>query len=280
MTGVLINSFTEALKVTAFVFVMMAAVDLLNIWTQGKLSSILSSGGKWKQYVIAALLGIMPGCLGSFAGVSLYMHGLISFGALTGLMLATAGDEQFVMLAMIPETALYLFLILFVLGIAAGYITDFVIKKYKIKVSEHCCEQKYTPELAGAAHFFKEHLWKHIIKKHLLSIFMWTFGALLVISVSLEYLDLAKITSEYSFVLLLLGGAIGLIPESGPHLVFVTLFAKGYIPFSILLTSSIVQDGHGMLPMLSYSFKDFLLIKGMNLLFGLGIGVIIYLIGF
>jgi hypothetical protein len=280
MIDIISASFMEALKVALFVLVMMAAVDLLNIWTQGKLSTILGTGGKWKQYVIAALLGVMPGCLGSFAGVSLYMHGMISFGALTGLMLATAGDEQFVMLAMIPETALYLFLILFILGIAAGYITDFVIKKYNIKIGEHCCEQKYNPELAGAAHFFKEHLWKHIIKKHLLSIFLWTFGALLLISISLEYLDLGKITSEYSFALLLLGGAVGLIPESGPHLVFVTLFAKGYIPFSVLLTSSIVQDGHGMLPMLSYSFRDFLLIKGMNLLFGLGIGIIIYLIGF
>jgi len=28
------------------------------------------------------------------------------------------------------------------------------------------------------------------------------------------------------------------------------------IPFSVLFTTSFIQDGHGMLPMLSYSLKD------------------------
>jgi hypothetical protein len=58
------------------------------------------------------------------------------------------------------------------------------------------------------------------------------------------------------------------------------LFAKGLIPFSVLFASSVVQDGHGMLPMLSYSVKDSVLIKVFNLIFGLGLGAIIYLFGF
>ncbi|MCK4348834.1 MAG: hypothetical protein KAW47_09485, partial [Thermoplasmatales archaeon] len=53
------------------------------------------------------------------------------------------------------------------------------------------------------------------------------------------------------FWVLLIASLIAIIPEFGPHLVFVTMFAKGLIPFSVLLASSIVQDGHGMLPLLS-----------------------------
>ena len=34
------------------------------------------------------------------------------------------------------------------------------------------------------------------------------------------------------------------IPESGPHMVFVMMFANGFVPFSILLTSSIVTFGN------------------------------------
>ena len=77
----------------------------------------------------------------------------------------------------------------------------------------------------------------------------------------------------------LLGALVAIIPESVPHLVFVMLFAKGVIPFSVLFTSSFVQDGHGMLPLLSYTVRDSILIKILNLLFGLGIGMILYLIG-
>jgi len=270
----------EALKVTLFVLVMMIAVDFINVKTKGKLESILQTGNKWKQYIVSSMLGSAPGCLGSFAGVSLYIHGMISFGALTGLMLATAGDEQFVMLAMIPDTALILFAILFLLGIITGYLTDHFVQKFKIKTCTDCEFKQYHPDQEGYKHYFKDHIWTHIIKGHLVRIFLWTFGALLVVEYAMTFVDIESITSEYTFLLLILGALIGLIPESGPHLIFVMLFAKGLIPFSVLFASSVVQDGHGMLPMLSYSVKDSVLIKVFNLIFGLGLGTIIYLFGF
>lgn len=274
-----INVVKESLKVTLFVLLMMIAIDFINVKTKGKLESILQGGRKWKQYFVASLLGTAPGCLGSFAGVSLYIHGMISFGAITGLMFATAGDEQFIMLAMFPKTALIMFGILFLLGIFVGYLTDFFIKRFKIKTCTDCQFKQYHPGEEGYKHYFKEHIWSHIIKKHLLKIFLWTFGALLFVEYGMSFVNLKSITTEYTFLLLVLGALIGLIPESGPHLIFVMLFAKGLIPFSVLFTSSAVQDGHGLLPMLSYSVKDSILIKTFNLVFGLSIGLILYVVG-
>ena len=276
---IFIKVLQESFKITLFVLMMMIVVDFINVKTKGQLESILKSGRKWKQYIVASLLGTAPGCLGSFAGVSLYIHGMISFGALTGLMFATAGDEQFVMLAMFPKTALIMFGILFFLGIAAGYFTDYTVKKFKIQTCTDCEVNQYHPGKEGYKHYFKEHIWTHIIKKHLLRIFLWTFGAMVVIEYGMTLIDLKSITSEYIFLLLILSALIGLIPESGPHLIFVMLFANGLVPFSVLFTSSIVQDGHGMLPMLSYSVKDSVLIKVFNLSFGLITGIILYLLG-
>jgi len=79
---------------------------------------------------------------------------------------------------------------------------------------------------------------------------------------------------------LLIGALMGIIPESGPHLIFVMMYAQGLIPFSVLLTTSFVQDGHGMLPLLSYSLKDSVLIKIFNLIFGLSVGSFFYVLGF
>ena len=270
----------ESLKVTLFVLFMMVAVDIINVKTKGKLQAMLKTGGQWKQYVVASLLGAAPGCLGSFAGVSLYIHGMISIGALTGLMFATAGDEQFVMLAMFPETALVMFAILFVLGIVVGYATDYMVKRFSIKTCADCVYEQYHPGAEGYQHYLTDHVWKHIVKGHLVRVFLWTFGALLVVESGMSFLDLKNITAEYKFLLLILGAVIGLVPESGPHLIFVMLFSKGLIPFSVLFTSSIVQDGHGMLPMLSYSLKDSALIKIFNVAFGLSIGIILYIAGF
>lgn len=277
---IFLNVLKEAFKVTLFVLVMMIAVDFINVKTKGKLESILKEGRKWKQYFVASLLGAAPGCLGSFAGVSLYIHGMISFGALTGLMFATAGDEQFIMLAMFPKTAIIMFGILFILGIIIGYLTDYLVKKFNIKTCTDCEIKQFHPEEKGYKHYLKDHIWAHIIKGHLLKTFLWTFGALLIIEFLMSFVDLKSITAEYMLWVLILSALIGIIPESGPHLIFVMLFAKGLIPFSVLFTSSIVQDGHGMLPMLSYSVQDSLRIKMFNFVFGLSIGLFIYLLGY
>lgn len=76
--------------------------------------------------------------------------------------------------------------------------------------------------------------------------------------------------------MLVIASLVGLIPESGPHLLFLTLFTEKAIPFSVLLASSIVQDGHGMLPLLADSRRTFLKIKVINLLVGLLVGLLGY----
>jgi len=277
---ILIKVIFETVKITFLVLAMMIAIDIINVKTKGKLESILQTGNKWKQYLISSLLGSTPGCLGSFAGVSLYIHGMISIGALTGLMIATSGDEAFIMIAMIPETAIIIFATLFLVGIIAGYLTDFFIKKFKIKTCTDCEFKQYHPDEEGYKHYFKDHIWNHIIKGHLFKVLLWTFGALLMVEYAMTFLDLQSITSEYTYLLIIVAALIGLIPESGPHLIFVMLFANGLIPFSVLFTSSAVQDGHGMLPMFSYSVKDSVLIKIFNLVFGFVLGTIIFLLGF
>ena len=126
-------------------------------------------------------------------------------------------------------------------------------------------------------HFIKEHLWDHIIKKHLLSIFLWTFGALLLCHIGMRYLDIQGWISSNILWVILLAVLIGVIPESGPHLVFVTLFAQGLIPFYVLLVNSIVQDGHTALPLLAESKSSFFKAKVINMAIGLFVGLVCYI---
>jgi hypothetical protein len=131
-------------------------------------------------------------------------------------------------------------------------------------------------------HFLEEHLWRHVVRRHLPGIFLWTLGALLAMYLLFErsHLDFVGAVERGKWIVLALACLIGLIPESGPHLVFVTLFARGAIPFSILLASSIVQDGHGMLPMLAQSRRTFIVIKGINFVVGLAVGAAALAFGF
>lgn len=215
--------FLQSIMITGFVFIMMLVIEYINVQSKGVWQKHLT-GNKWKQYLIAGFLGAIPGCLGAFTVVALFTHRLVSFGALVTTMIATSGDEAFVMFALFPEKAMLLTVIIFVVGVLAGYL--------------------------------------------------WVFGILLLMHFLMMYIDVESWISNNMFVVLLLAILIGIIPESGPHLIFVTLFASGTVPFSILLASSISQDGHGMLPMLAESKKGFVAVKVVNMIFAFIVGAI------
>ena len=136
------------------------------------------------------------------------------------------------------------------------------------------------PNERNFRHYLKDHVYNHIIKRHIWKTALGTFGALLVVAVGLKYIYLEEFISQYKIAFLFFGAMIGLLPESGPHLIFVTLFARGLIPFSVLLTSSMVQDGHGLIPLLFYSVKDSIKIKAFNFVFGITLGLALLSLGF
>jgi hypothetical protein len=233
------------------------------------------------QYVISSLLGTIPGCADAFFIVSLYVHGVVGFGALTAVMLSTAGDEAYVMLTMIPGSALIIFAICAVLGVVGGFLTDKIVKRINLKTCQPCEIEIHEEEKPfSAKHFFKEHFFRHIVKKHLPKLFLWIFFTLLAVGVLKQYFDLEGLISSFPiWLLIILAALIGIIPESGPHLIFVTLFSEGLIPFSVLLVNTLSQDGHGLLPLLSYSVKDTIYVQIFTTLFALIVGVILFFLG-
>lgn len=335
-------SLLHALMITGFVFVMMLLIEYLNVLTRGVWQRGLR-GSRWQQYLLASFLGATPGCLGAFAVVSLYAHRVVSLGAVVAAMIATSGDESFVMLSMVPRTAGIIFLILFVVGLAAGVGTDALFPAKAAEGmggahgldlhEEEACEcfprgrlweQWRNCSLARGVlvtalilfllalfggqvgppkwtwvritllvtsgvglfivatvpdHFLESHLWEHVAKVHVPRIFAWTLGALLLMHLLVDHLHLSGWMERNPLIMLLAACIVGIVPESGPHLVFLTLYTQGAVPFSVLLASSVVQDGHGMLPLLADSRLDFLRIKGINFAVGLLLGLVGYYTG-
>lgn len=327
----------HALMITSFVLIMMLLIEYINVQTRGHWQQGIKKS-RYGQYLLGAFLGATPGCLGAFTVVSLYSHRTVSFGALVAAMIATSGDEAFVMFAMFPIQAMWITAIMLIIAVFAGWFTDKVLVKQddflvrdnhdlELHQEESCrcfAPESILPQLkhmtiyralliiliggfflllvtgilapsgwdwkkitftigSGFAlfvvltvpdHFLKQHLWMHIIKQHLPRIFLWTFGVLLAFHYLDSYMDVEAWIQDNIFIVLLIAVLIGVIPESGPHLIFVTLFAQGSIPFSILLANSIVQDGHGTLPLLAVSGRAFILLKIVNMAFGLLLGFV------
>ena len=361
-----IDVLRNSILITGLVLIMMLMIEYFNIHSHGKWFKRIQDS-KIKQIFLGSLLGLVPGCIGGFATVSLYTHRLLSIGALVAMMISSSGDEAFVIMAMMPKEAVVLFAILFAISIITGLVTDYIIfrkpqedlcpddfeihdtdththeripslmrkesyramlkpskERIAILVGIACfiaavimgilaCGHEHTADCCHVhghvhshhhsdatlnilneksinimfaiisiitlfftavanEHFIKEHIWKHVIKRHMVSIFLWTFGTLLICNIGMQYLDVAHwINNNMAFVILL-AVLVGIIPESGPHLVFVTLFAQGVLPFYVLLVNSIVQDGHSALPLLAESKMSFAKAKLINIAVGLLVG--------
>lgn len=347
----------QSIVITLFVLSMMLVIEYLNILSKGLWSKKLQKS-PIKQIIFGALLGVIPGCLGAYTAVSLYVHNIFSLGAIVATMIATSGDEAFIMFSVIPETAILIHIIIFVIAIIAGIIVNAVSKKklfkYKNKhfhihkeevecvcfdypsiivqlkhislvrlslliglfavltmviinlLHGHHTHQESSQLILNQHshplwisitfivvlsisvfivatvndHFLKEHVWGHVIGKHFIRILLWTFFTLLALSLLSTHYNLDSLIGENLYLILLIAVLVGVIPESGPHFVFVLLFANGSIPLSILLASSIVQDGHGSLPLLAESRKSFIVIKIINMAVGLIVGLTGLLAGF
>ena len=357
---ILVDALRAAVLITGMVVMMMMMIESLNISSGGRFFGRLRQS-KFGQIVVSALLGWIPGCIGGFASVSLFSHGMISFGALVAMLIATSGDEAFVMLTLFPGKALWISALILVIGIVTGVLIDYVgpklgLKPYALKscdemqihdedLHEHKHEHAHTQEeksrkwhfftwkrillfigtglyiaaLAtglleheheggagddhgfnllsedwmnmvfaavslimvgvvafGTDHFVEEHLWHHVIARHALKIFAWTFGVLILLGFITEVVDISSWIGENIPLMIVLATLIGIIPESGPHLIFVTLFAAGVIPAPVLIASCISQDGHASLPLLAESKGAFIRAKAINCLMALVVGFIAY----
>ena len=273
-TAIFLDILKESIVITLVVTALMVAIEAANFLLKGRLLDGLRRT-RFGQVLASAVLGVIPGCAGGYISVSMYARGMFSFGALLSMMIATTGDEAFLMLTLFPRKALLIFAGLLVLALAAGWLTD-ALSRHRRGEAQYIedLNRKPAPE---EAHTLKQRL-LHILP-HALKVFAWTFGVLLAVAFAEQYVDLGEWVRAHSALSILLAILIGLIPQSGPHMAFVTMFADGLLPLPVLIANCIVQEGHAGLPLLSESKGAWLRAKGIKVVLAALISILLSLAG-
>lgn len=286
--GKFLEILKESVFITFLVFILMVIVEFFEL----KFGKFIEENIKKKrkyQYILSSFFGILPGCSGTFFIDTLYIAGIISFGAIVAVMVSTMGDEAFVYISYLIDgkvkADIFIFIMgfLFFAGIFAGYFSDFLVKKFSITFSKKC-EIPHHNEFQGKKfnfkHFFKGHVYGHIFLKHVPKLFLWLLGSLIAVEIFSKDVGFERFIHTNGILLIIGASLIGVIPISGPNLLILTMFIQGMVPMSVLIANSIVQDGHGLLPVLSFSVKDAVKIKVINFIFGVLIGIIFYIFGY
>lgn len=281
--NIFLLSLKESLGITLIIFILMIFIEIFVLKYKKQITKFIKKN-RFLEYFTSSFFGIIPGCVGTFAMDSLYMTGLIGFGGIVAVMIATSGDEAFLLLSMafkgsISWTVIItLTLLLFVIGIIGGYLADKYKQKTKMKFCEKCEIEYHKHEEFRPVHFLREHIYKHILKKHIWQIFLWIFLAIFIIGLFQDKITFG-INNTSMIWILVLASLVALFPISGPNVFLVVMFSKGLVPFSVLLANSIIQDGHGLLPIIGFSMTDALKIKAFNFAVGLIVGLILLGVG-
>lgn len=260
----------ESLEVCMLVMLMMSLVEALDLEHNSSFRKVFRKS-RIGQVGLGALIGAIPGCVGGFAVTSLYNRGLVSFGALVAMMVASSGDEAFVMLSMFPRKAVMVICLLVCIAFVAGLLVDLAGIRDRSHV-DAADEDEAACRKRTIRSFLVDDVLKHVVFKHLPRVFAWTFGILFVLALLESYVDVGAWINDKTALMIILAALVGIIPESGPHLIFVTLFASGVLPLPVLLASCISQDGHSGLALLAENKRSFFLGKAINVVLAIVVG--------
>jgi len=87
------------------------------------------------EIVVAAILGILPGCGGAIVVVTQYTKNQASFGAVVAVLVATMGDAAFLLLAQQPLTAFSIMTIGLITGVLSGFVANKVLPTQQYSAS-------------------------------------------------------------------------------------------------------------------------------------------------
>ena len=276
---ILEHSAIDTIKLLPFLFITYLIMEYIEHKTSDKVKETIKKSGKFGP-LIGSILGIFPQCGFSVSATNLYATKVITLGTLISVYLTTS-DEMLPILiteAVPISTILQILGIKFVIGIIAGFMIDFVVRKtHKEELDEHIeefCEHEHC------------HCEDGILKsaiKHSINIFIFIFIVTVIINSVIHLVGeetIAKIISHNIILGPIIAGLVGLIPNCASSVILTELFVESVISMPILIAGLCVNAGVGLLVLFKTNKNLKENIKIVGLLYSIGViaGIILEII--
>jgi len=138
------------LQVGVYVAVLVAGFGFLQLRFGDRMTDYLARHGRL-GVLVAALLGVSPGCGGAILVMPLYVRGKLSFGAVVAALTATMGDSSWIVIAADPGFALRIHALLFAVGLVSGYVVDLLGIKPRRRSPARASESVSVAAESGSA---------------------------------------------------------------------------------------------------------------------------------
>ena len=282
MLDVIIDTLIDSVKLLPFLFFTYLAMEYIEHKTTAKTKRMIKNSGKAGPFA-GAILGAVPQCGFSAAASNLYAGRVITLGTLMAIYLSTSDEMLPVFLSeKVPaSTILTIILWKIVIGMAAGFIIDFVIRKAKSRNQDditqkigHVCDHDHC------------HCEKSIFAsslRHTLVI----FGYILIISFILNTIihfvgeeTLGSFMLDKPVIGPMVSALVGLIPNCASSVVITQLYIEGLMPLGTAMAGLLAGSGVGILVLFKENtdIKENIIILGLLYALGVVSGIIIELV--
>lgn len=283
MWDVILDTLADSARLIPFLFLTYLAMEYLEHKTADRAKNLVQKGGSLGP-LFGGVLGAVPQCGFSAAAASLYAGRVITLGTLIAVYLSTS-DEMLPILISAADRfgiapILKILALKAVIGIAAGFLTDMVIRPKKAEHDhihemcehDHChCGEGGGILKSAVVHTTKITLFILLVS-FLLNMLLHFWGEAV-----LEGLLLNKpVIGE------LLAGLVGLIPNCASSVVITRLYLEGAMSFAACMSGLLVGAGVGVLVLFRANKSKKENAGIVLLLYGIGVaaGLLLELTGF
>ena len=277
MLDIVIDTLIDGLKLIPFLFIAFLIIELLEHKLSKKNKKLIAKTGKLGP-IFGGLLGAFPQCGFSCMATNLYVTRIISLGTLISVYLSTSDEMLPVLLSQKASFKVILasILIKVIIGMISGIIIDFILRKKEknIEIDNEICKEENC--------HCKDHLIVSVLK-HTLSITLFIMFISFILNILIDYtgiFDENNIIMNNTFTVFLTS-IIGLVPNCGASVMITTLYLKGVISFSALISGLLTGSGVAIIILFksNKNIKENLIILSVVYFIGVISGLIIELLG-
>ena len=263
MLHVLEHSIIDSLKVLLVVIILNIIISFF----EGKLANKINKDSRFST-LLGSSIGIIPQCGFSIVASDMYLKKKITLGTLIAVFISTS-DETLLILFSNKDTildGLILILIKLVYAIFIGLLVDLA---YKDKTNKECTIESHSCDTHDCHHHEEKGFgYKHFLHPliHSLFILLYVFIVNFIFNTIIYFIAeeaFNEFLTSNKHLSPLFAMLVGLIPNCSSSVIITKLYVLGGIPFSALLSQSIVNAGLGLL----FLFKNKSSVKNVFLIY-------------
>ena len=278
LTDTLIDGF----NLLPFLFLTYLAMEYIEHKTGSKAAQIMKKSGKWGP-LLGSILGVAPQCGFSAAASNLYAGRIITLGTLFAVFLSTSDEMLPILISeqVNPITIIKILLVKMIIGMLAGFLIDFIIRKRRNGSEEefrieHMCDHHHC------------HCREGKILRSALSHTLQVFLFILLISFLLNLVigftgedKLAAFISTKPILGPMLATLVGLIPNCASSVILTQLYLEGVLGAGAMLAGLLAGSGVGLLVLFKVNddLKENIRITLLLYAIGVAAGLLIELTG-